>query len=269
MSKYTTEVRYFCEYFAGLDASVGGKSVAQVIAEARPKIFNFDYPIFDEEYRPVLETKILRHFYTREIASETYALWHMWLENRLNEIMPYYNKLYSLDNMEFNPLQDADYTIDHKGDGSSNTEDNQDTKGTRQLTKGGQDTSSYNRSDKNNEWNLYSDTPQGGIHGILGAEDDPSLGSNGYLTNATHIIGDSDGSHGTDVTQYGGTEYGENGSVMKGTSNTVSTDNYIQTVKGKFPGRSYAKMIKEYRDTLINVDMRIIGELEDLFFGLW
>ena len=71
MSKYTTELRYILEDLAGLKDSVGYNSVATVINEARPKLFDFDYPIFDENYRPVLETKICKHFYTREIGAES------------------------------------------------------------------------------------------------------------------------------------------------------------------------------------------------------
>ena len=53
MSKYTTEIRFICETFAGLDASVGLTQVNDVISKAREKIFDFSYPIFDEKYRGV------------------------------------------------------------------------------------------------------------------------------------------------------------------------------------------------------------------------
>ena len=61
MSQYTTEVRYICEEAAGLKESVGYSNVNEVIAQARENIFDFDFPIWDENYRPTLETKILRH----------------------------------------------------------------------------------------------------------------------------------------------------------------------------------------------------------------
>lgn len=108
MSKYTTEVRYICEHYAGADESVGYMDTREVISKARSHIFESDYPIFDEEYRSVLETKILRHFYTREIAAESVGLWKMWLNTRLNEIMPYYNQRYESEFIRFNPLYDTD-----------------------------------------------------------------------------------------------------------------------------------------------------------------
>ena len=86
MSKYTTEVRYICESTAGLTDSVGFNSVDAVLDECVDKIFDFDYPIFDETYRRPLNKKILRNFYTREICAESVGLWKLYLQQRLNEI---------------------------------------------------------------------------------------------------------------------------------------------------------------------------------------
>lgn len=113
MSKYTTEVRYICEMEAGLVESEGFSSIQEIIDVARPKIFNFSYPIFDEAYRPVLESKILKHYYIREIAHETVGLWKHRLDVKLNEIMPYYNQLYKSELLEFNPLYDFDVERKH------------------------------------------------------------------------------------------------------------------------------------------------------------
>ena len=108
MSKYTTELRFICESKTGHDSSVGYNSTADVIEEAAPIIFDFDYPIFDENYKLPLETKIIRHFYTREICEETYGLWKLRLEDRMNMIMPYYNKLYEAELLKFNPFYDVE-----------------------------------------------------------------------------------------------------------------------------------------------------------------
>lgn len=160
MSKYTTEVRYICESFSGLDESVGYSNVDKVIAGALPKIFDFDYPIFDNAYKSVLETKILKHFYTREIGAETVGLWKLWLNTRMNEIMPYYNKLYKSELLEFNPLYDVDITREHNRKTDGTKKDNGETIGAT--------------TSKNN--NYYSDTPQGGVGNLESLE---------YLTNAT------------------------------------------------------------------------------------
>ena len=61
MAKYNTEVRSICESYAGLVTSVGYAQIEETIEKSREKIFDFDFPIFDENYRSVIETKILKH----------------------------------------------------------------------------------------------------------------------------------------------------------------------------------------------------------------
>ena len=162
MSKYTTEVRYICEQMSGLTDSVGYDGVNDVINNAWNKVFDFDFPIFDENYRSVLCKKILLHYYTREISDETVGLWKTHLWAKLNLIMPYYNKLYQSALLEFNPLYDIEYwrKTDRKTDGT----------GTSDTTNNGV------------ARNLYSDTPQGGLEGVE---------SERYLTTASKDITNS------------------------------------------------------------------------------
>ena len=115
MSKYTTELRFICEQLSGESESQAGDKVKDIIEKARNKIFNFEYPLFDENYRSVLETKIIKHFYFKEIGFETYGQWHMYLDTTMNEIMPYYNQLYESEKLKFNPLYDTDYTVTKNG----------------------------------------------------------------------------------------------------------------------------------------------------------
>ena len=133
MSKYTTEVRYICETNAGLKESKGYKSVAEVIANSRTKIFDFDYPIYDESYRSVLETKILKHYYTREIGLETVGLWKLKLDTKMNEIMPYYNQLYKSALIEFNPMYTTDLYKEGNKDASGDSNGNERTTADRNI----------------------------------------------------------------------------------------------------------------------------------------
>lgn len=121
MSSFTTQVRFICEVAAGRDESAGQSDVNHIITLAAPRVFNFDFPIYDEAYRPELEKKILRHFYTREIGYETVGLWKLKLEDKLNLIMPYYNKLYESTLLEFNPLYDVDYKVEGNKKGNKNS----------------------------------------------------------------------------------------------------------------------------------------------------
>ena len=53
------------------------------------------------------------------------------------------------------------------------------------------------------------------------------------------------------------------------TGNVNSTEDYIEKVVGKRNGQSFSSMLIEYRESLVNVDLMIIDEFKDLFFGLW
>lgn len=145
MSKYTTEVRYICEEAAGLQDSVGYSNIESVITTAAPLIFDFDFPIFDEAYRLPLEKTILRHYYTREIGEETVGLWKLRLWDRLSLIMPYYNKLYYSETLQFNPLYDVDYTR------TSTTDLSGQTSQSDLETTAGQNTSQTSTTNDNNE----------------------------------------------------------------------------------------------------------------------
>ena len=231
MSKYTTEVRYICEHFSDLNESVGYYKVNEVIEKSRQKIFNFDYPIFDEKYRSVIETKILKHYYTREIGFESVGLWLLKLETKLNEIMPFYNQFYKSNLLEFNPFYDVDVKTTSKREINGNT-----------TTKSKDSTNVDNDS---TDRNLYSDTPQGSLKNVENET---------YLTNATKNISENK----TNSVSNSNTE-----------NNINNLDDYIENVVGKRGGESYSKMLLDFRKTFINVDMMIIEDLSDLFMNLY
>lgn len=259
MSKYTTEVRFICETCAGYDMSQGYGKVSEILNNSWDKIFDFDFPIFDEDYRSVLCKKILLHYYTREIGLETVGLWKLKLMTKLNEVMPYFNKLYLSEQLEFNPLYDADYTKEHEGSGAGNSEDT----GTNSMQGTGTHTGTIGdvetHHDSDVDWNLFSDTPQNGLQPV----DDGT-----YLTDARKQTHENTGGRNNTRT------FNENTTDARTGTNNVSreysnTDEYIEHIKGKFPGKSYAKMIEEYRGILLNVDMQVIDSLRDLFMKVW
>ena len=64
------------------------------IEYARPKIFDFEYPFFDENKKAEFETQFIKHFFMYDLGLETPALWEFRLDEVMNLIMPYYNQLY-------------------------------------------------------------------------------------------------------------------------------------------------------------------------------
>lgn len=101
MAGYTMQLREYIESFS-YDERL---PVREVIERGRAELFDFDYPIFDEKYRNVFETNFIRNFYTREIGFETEGLFKFKLESWLLLNMPYYNKLFESELIEFNPLE--------------------------------------------------------------------------------------------------------------------------------------------------------------------
>ena len=152
MAKYTTEIRSICEHYAGLTESTGFEDVDDIIEKARSKIFQ-NYPIFNENHRAELEHKILKHYYMREIGFETVGLFKLFLNERMAEIMPYYNKLYESETFEFDPFKNVDVWNTH--------EQFEEAGGSDMSTLGGEDVSRAGGSDTTtaeSERNLANDT---------------------------------------------------------------------------------------------------------------
>lgn len=235
MSKYTTQVRFICESKSGSETSKGGNDVDSILESSWSKIFTSKVSFFDEEYRSILCKKILKHYYMREICCETVGLWILWLNTRLEEIMPYYNQLYESAKIEFNPMHDVDVTTTHSGKGTENGN------GSRDNTSNAISNSNSNRKEK------YSDTPQGGLSGVE---------SGTYLTSAT--INENSDSGNTSIT--------DNETTSK---NVNTTEEYTESIIGKNGGENFSSMLTKFRETFLNIDMQVINEFDDLFFGLW
>lgn len=215
MSKYTTQLRFICESLAGYSESQGYGKMEDVIQTAIPKIFDFDFPVYEESYRNVLCTKILKHFYLREIGGETYGQWKMWLNTRLNEIMPYYNMLYKQWGEDFDIFANTNLKT------SRNIEHDDTTTG----------------ENTQNDLEKYSDTPQGSLTGLENDE---------YLTSASAKKTE------TDLNQ-----------------KFTSTEDYIETIKGKNGGDTYLELFIKYKNEMLNIDTMILNDLDDLFIQLW
>lgn len=261
MSKYTTEVRYICEQAVGLTDGGGYSSIDKIIwgadngdgnvVGAVDKIFDFDFPLTDVMYKRILCGKILKHYYTREIGFETVGLWKHFLCTRMNEIMPYYDKLYESERIQFNPLDQVDITTKHI----------RDNVGVNDSVRSGNDSGSSNTvssgkdSGENVTRDMYSDTPQGALDNIENET---------YLTNARKNTSDFTVNKNDTANNNYSSNRNENN-----VTNITSTEEYVQQITGKNGSVSSSKLLKEFRDTFINIDMMVIEELSDLFLNLW
>lgn len=122
------------------------------------------YPIFDEGYRDYLNSKIIDHYYFREIGQETPDRFNFMLGRKMREIMPYYNKLYKSELIEYDPLA-ADYFSQNSAEDKTryNLTDIKDTRKTGETTGdvyAGKSTQNktFNLSGNSNEDIIGSDT---------------------------------------------------------------------------------------------------------------
>ena len=150
-----------------------------------------NYPIFDENYRETLNNNILHHYYENEIGFETAPLFRFYLNQKLNEIMPYYNELYKVQKKLIDDnllLNNVNLTEELKGKNTTTTSS------TSQSTNKGK--------------NLFQDTPQGNI-----SQQDINA-QNVYATNITlndNSINDNSSANGSGTNEYIKTIIGNNG----------------------------------------------------------
>ena len=199
---------------------------------------NFDfqmtnYPIFDEEYRNILNQNILNHYYENEIGFETAPLFRFYLNQKLNEIMPYYNELYKVQRKLINDnllLNNVNLTEQLQGSNTTNTTS----------------TSQSTNSGTSNNKNLYQDTPQGNISSQeIDAE-------NVYATNIT-LDRNTTNNTINDLSSASG-----NG-----------TNSYLKTIIGNNGGKFNIDILNDIKNNLMNIDLMIINELNDLFMQIF
>lgn len=286
MSKYTTELRYLIEN----NFDIGLKT----------------YPIFDENYRELLNQKIINHYYFREIGMETAELFKRYLNTTMNEIMPYYNQLYKSELLEFNPFYNVDKTIvsdknnnsvsDFIGNTTGKNQQNADTENT-QTNNGKQQTTTAATSvgesvgnskgsgkTTNKSKRVSSDTPQGFLS--INSIDDETYASAAEMANGETVneftVNDTKA---TSSNSENGTTEQTNVAETKAKGNTTSTattatdtankttsndfENYVSHVIGKSEGETYSEMLLKFRDTFLNIDMMIIDELKTCFMMIY
>ena len=177
-----------------------------------------------------LATKIVDHYYMREIGFETIALFKHYAKITMNELMEKYLPLIYSSAIQYDPLINVDYT-----------ETFERTK-TDEINGESSSTSSSNTSGLS----VSSDTPQGQINktSILN-------GAYASSTNANEQTGSiSD-------------------STETSTTNNTDED-YTKRIRGNSGVSATAqKMIEQYRQNIIAIDKEIINELQTLFMGLY
>ena len=192
-----------------------------------------DYPIFDEEYRTILNNKILMHYYMDEIGFETAGLFKVYLNNKMNEIMPYYNELYKKQKdllLNFDKTTNLTETFTRDNTTDTNTKSNSTSSNTASGT----------------SKNVYQDTPMGSI--------------------TEQNIDNYDHASNQEFNKNQNTSSIEDNSNLTGKA--TSLENYIRTKTGN-NGRLYGiEILKMIKNNYMNIDEMVINELQELFMGI-
>ena len=237
MSKYTTQVRWIVE---SNTMEYQDKTLLERIDFACPKIFNFSFPIWNEEYRLTLERKILMRYLNKEIGLETVGLWKLYLNERLNSIMPYYNNLYATTVKDYDYLADTIY--------NEGVNENLVRNGTNVSTDTSHSEGSGNQHNTTTGTMLNSDLPQTTLNNLDYGTQSTQTDDNSTATNSLT------------------SDQNSNGNVK---FNETNDNEITRTKTGASGTHTLNYMLKEYRDNLLNIDNMIIRELKDLFMLIY
>lgn len=213
MADFTIELRDVCARYSDADLGLDA------------------YPIFDEAYRPRLNKLIKDHYWFRETAYETAAMFAHQLRHRLETIMPYYNQLYESTRIKFDPLSTMD--VSSVSDGTHSSKSSTEGSGSTNNRTSGE-------SDADSRDMRYPDTAinQRGDYAVSG-------------------------------TKSGARNEGASETKNTSTSKASGDESTHATSHSTGRSQSASSLLMEYRASLLNVDKMVLTELGDLFFGLW
>ena len=217
-----------------------------------------------QTWREALNQKIINHYYFNEICCLPPDRFKLFLNNTLNEKMPYFNLLYDAMAEKWKFYTGGTLNEVIKADGTSS--DNGTKTGTDVLARSGIDTTNNSslQNQNSDSFNLAvsSDTPGQ----MLNIESD--IANNTYANNAVKQKNKgtfSGNSNSTDTTTYNSKE--TTTLDERTTADRQHNDNRNRTVSG-LNNKSYAELFKEYSESVRNLDLEVIDSLKDCFMGI-
>lgn len=232
MAKYTIELRRICDIYGRDEVESWFKNY---------DINNYLTPTQIEQIQKFnvwskdrLATKIVDHYYMREIGFETPTLFKHYAKIKMQEIMErYLPKIYS-NFLEYDPLSNVDFTEEY----------------TREINGTGKNEGNSNSNSSNNAsgLNVNSDTPQGQIskQNILNGAYASNTNASETESSINDITKTSSNSESNTIEKFTRHEEGDNGVII-----------------------TNQRLVKEYREIIVAIDEEIINELNKLFMGLY
>lgn len=279
MARYTMTIQdilmEIC-WESGLENELTTKQ--KIIDYAMPKLFDFNYPLYDENLKEEFQRQFINHFYMREIGSETRALFKVRLEDYLVMSYPKWKKLYNTFE-EINPFLNFDVKTERGIDETENTDKtatrDDSEKTTRQIATTENMTSKQQATTHNDgvefTREIETDTPDDRME--LTVSD--GVGALDYASNITENRGktSNDGTSDTDVSRE------TIGSETSDTDRTLDRDETEKRLRelnqvlderkyGKIGNLTYSKMYKEFINTFEGINKQMFKEMNYLFMGL-
>lgn len=248
MAKYTIELRKICDIYGRDEVENWFKNY---------NINNYLTPTQIEQIEKFnvwskdrLATKIVDHYYMREIGFETPAIFKHYAKVKMQGIMErQFPKIYS-NFLEYDPLSNVDFTEEYTREITGTGKNEGTTEGN---TSG---TSNSTSSNTASGLNVNSDTPQGQIskQSILNgayasttnASETESSINDETSTNSNASSSASSSSETSTIEKFTRHEEGDNGVII-----------------------TNQRLVKEYREIIVAIDEEIINELNILFMGLY
>lgn len=240
MAKYTIELRKVCDYY-------GRETVENWFKDYEISNYLTSTQIeqitkFNVWSKDRLATKIVDHYFIREIGFETPALFKHYAKVKMQEIMErQLSKIYS-NFLEYDPLSNVDFTEEYTREITGTGKNKGTTEGN----------SNSNSSNNASGLNINSDTPQGQI-----SKENILNGSYATNTNASE-------------TESSITDNTTTSSTANSSSESSTTEKFTRHQEGDNGVIiTNQRLVKEYREIIVAIDEEIINELNILFMGLY
>lgn len=220
------------------------KKIKELAKYGREIIFNFDYPLTENEDKEKFECMILNHFLMRRIGYDTVTAFRIALDVKLNEIMPFYNKMFDmLDG--WNLFNDGEITTRIQNDERNIIDTNVNSTSQTTNTADAITNNSTSTSDRRN-----SQTPQNELSEVRDGK---------YISNYDY-----------DTNTDNNTTNSTSNNTLNSTNNSNGTSNNVGTLSETIT-RTPADKIRIYKEFMENrksIYTLIFEELDPLFYGL-
>lgn len=243
-------------------------------------LFDFEYPYGSS--KATIESMIYNHFASYRLSRLDKTKWKtLYFAPRMNEIMPKFNKLYASADLIISPLQNMNWTEGHSYSDTIGRDDvltnnlsevinaSSDTSATNATSGYTNGNSSSTESSTSDNTNKYSDTPQGAVANLedgylsnVTINEDTKTSSMGGSTNSSYV--DSNSATGASESESTKTN---TGTATRDIDETRSGSRTI-THTGLFNG-SPAKLMEEYRRTIIDINSMLLNELASMFLQVY